>query len=98
MSTYGSAKKVRAELKRIEALQRKWNALSMAERISIAKISPDLSLFFRPRIGLQFFDVAPRLAHAPHQRQPQHFVVTKVAGQIVRRHRRNPAEFDGTRN
>ena len=35
------------ELKLIEALQREWNALSMAERLSIAKVSPDLRLFFR---------------------------------------------------
>ncbi len=39
--------KLRHELKLIEALQREWNALSVAERLSVAKVSPDLSLFFR---------------------------------------------------
>ena len=39
--------KLRHELKVIETLQREWNALSEAERISVAKVSPDLSLFFR---------------------------------------------------
>jgi hypothetical protein len=43
--------KQRAELKRIAILQREWNALSMAERASIAKESPDLSLFFRRHVG-----------------------------------------------
>jgi hypothetical protein len=39
--------RLRHELKVIETLQREWNALSVAERISVAKVSPDLSLFFR---------------------------------------------------
>lgn len=38
-----------AELRRIETLQRKWNALTFAERAKIAKASPDLTLFFQPR-------------------------------------------------
>ena len=38
-----------AELRRIEALQRKWNALTFAERAMIARVSPDLTLFFQPR-------------------------------------------------
>ncbi len=39
--------KIWHELKVIEARQREWNALSMAERVAVAKVSPDLSLFFR---------------------------------------------------
>jgi hypothetical protein len=42
-----AGQRLRHELKVIETLQREWNALSAAERISVAKISPDLSLFFR---------------------------------------------------
>ena len=43
---------VHAELRRIETLQKKWNALSFAQRAIIAKASPDLTLFFRPhRMG-----------------------------------------------
>jgi hypothetical protein len=38
--------KLRYELKVIEAHQRQWNAFSAAERLSIAKVSPDLILFF----------------------------------------------------
>jgi hypothetical protein len=38
---------LRHELKVIETLQREWNELSWAERTSVAKVSPDLSLFFR---------------------------------------------------
>ena len=45
---------VHAELRRIETLQRKWNALTFAERAMIAKASPDLTLFFQPRrLGAQ---------------------------------------------
>ena len=47
------------ELKRIETLQREWNALSFAERASVAKVSPDLSLFFRPRVGREDRDGEP---------------------------------------
>ena len=39
--------RLRHELKVIEIRQREWNALSHAERASVAKVSPDLSLFFR---------------------------------------------------
>ena len=39
--------KARDELNAIESRQREWNALSAAERASVAKASPDLSLFFR---------------------------------------------------
>jgi len=42
-----AGQRLRHELKVIETLQREWNALSAAERISVAKINPDLSLFFR---------------------------------------------------
>ena len=42
-----ASQRLRHELKVIETLQREWNALSAAERISVAKVSPDLSLFFR---------------------------------------------------
>jgi len=42
-----AGQRLRHELKVIEILQREWNALSAAERISVAKINPDLSLFFR---------------------------------------------------
>jgi hypothetical protein len=42
-----AGQRLRHELKVIETLQREWNALSAAERISVAKVSPDLSLFFR---------------------------------------------------
>jgi len=42
-----AGQRLRHELKVIETRQREWNALSAAERISVAKISPDLSLFFR---------------------------------------------------
>jgi hypothetical protein len=38
---------LRHELKVIETLQREWNELIWAERTSVAKVSPDLSLFFR---------------------------------------------------
>ncbi len=38
-----------AELRRIETLRRKWDALTFAERAIIAKASPDLTLFFQPR-------------------------------------------------
>ena len=41
------AELIRAELRRIEIMQRRWNALTVAERVAVAKISPDLSLFFR---------------------------------------------------
>ena len=45
---------VHTELRRIETLQRKWNALTFAERAMIAKASPDLTLFFQPcRLGAQ---------------------------------------------
>jgi hypothetical protein len=40
---------VRAELRRIEIMQKKWNALTLRERTLIARASPDLSLFFQPR-------------------------------------------------
>ena len=40
-------KKLHDELTRIEVLHRHWNKLSPAERASVAKISPDLSAFFR---------------------------------------------------
>jgi hypothetical protein len=40
---------IRAELRRIETLQRRWNALTLAERARIANASPDLTLFFQPR-------------------------------------------------
>ena len=42
-----AGQRLRHELKVIETLQREWNALSAAKRISVAKVSPDLSLFFR---------------------------------------------------
>ena len=41
--------RLRHELKVIEIRQREWNALSHAERASVAKVSPDLSLFFESR-------------------------------------------------
>jgi hypothetical protein len=45
---------VLAELRRIETLQRKWNALTYVERAMIAKATPDLTLFFQPRrLGAQ---------------------------------------------
>ena len=48
VSTSGMSKqKIHDELDRIEALHRHWNRLSMTERASIAKTSPDLSVFFR---------------------------------------------------
>ena len=40
-------KKIQDELTRIEVLHRHWYKLSLAERASIAKTSPDLSAFFR---------------------------------------------------
>ena len=46
-----SHQKLHAELKRIAALQKEWNAFSMPERARIAMASPDLSLFFRPSSG-----------------------------------------------
>jgi hypothetical protein len=43
---------VHAELRRIDTLQRKWNALTFADRAMIAEASPDLTLFFQPhRMG-----------------------------------------------
>ena len=43
---------IHAELRRIETLQKKWNALTFAQRAIIAKASPDLISFFRPhRMG-----------------------------------------------
>ena len=42
-----SEHQLRDELNRITALQRQWNALNLAERVSVAKSSPDLSAFFR---------------------------------------------------
>lgn len=45
-----SRQKLRAELKRIEALHCEWNALPVAERAWIARATPDLSLFFRRHI------------------------------------------------
>ena len=46
---------LRRELDRIALLQRRWNALSVAEKRSIAKGSPDLTAFFRraaePRVS-----------------------------------------------
>ena len=42
-----AGQRLRHELKVIETRQREWNALSAAERLSVAKVSPDLSLFFR---------------------------------------------------
>ena len=60
MRAYENAgQKFRDELKRIETLQREWNALSVAERASVAKVSPDLSLFFRPRVGREDRDGEP---------------------------------------
>ena len=46
-----SRQKLHAELKRIASLQSEWNALSMPARVKVAMAIPDLSLFFRPRIG-----------------------------------------------
>ena len=43
--------KLHDELNRIEVVHRHWNRLSMAERASIAKISPDLSAFFHREIN-----------------------------------------------
>jgi hypothetical protein len=40
---------VGAELRRIEIMQKKWNALTLCERALIARASPDLSSFFQPR-------------------------------------------------
>jgi hypothetical protein len=54
-----AAQRLRHELKVSETLQRAWNALSAVERISVAKISPDLSLFFRR--GLANADCGPGL-------------------------------------
>ena len=48
-----SRQKLRAELKRIKALHREWNALPVAERAWIARATPDLSLFFRRHIGAE---------------------------------------------
>ncbi len=45
-------RKLHDELTRIEVLHRHWNKLSLAERASIAKISPDLSVFFRREMEL----------------------------------------------
>lgn len=63
MSASGRADhKIRAELKRIEILQRKWSALDTAERAAVAKVSPDLSLFFRAHAGtkkLTTFSIMP---------------------------------------
>lgn len=42
-----SGQELRDELNRIKALQQEWNALSLADRVSLAKRSPDLSAFFR---------------------------------------------------
>jgi hypothetical protein len=42
------SEKVHAQLKKIETIQRRWNALSISERAAIAKHSPDLTSFFRP--------------------------------------------------
>jgi hypothetical protein len=42
-----SGQDLRDELNRIKALQQEWNALSLADRVSLAKRSPDLSAFFR---------------------------------------------------
>jgi hypothetical protein len=43
-----TTQELRDQLQRMQALQEGWNALSLAERAAIAKLSPDLSLFFRP--------------------------------------------------
>jgi hypothetical protein len=40
---------VREQLQGIKTLQAQWNALTLSQRIAIAKLSPDLSLFFRPK-------------------------------------------------
>ena len=42
-----AGRKLHHELKVIETLQREWNALSVAERSLVAKVSPHPSLFFR---------------------------------------------------
>jgi hypothetical protein len=40
---------LRDQLQKIRTLQAQWNALTQSQRIAIAKLSPDLSLFFRPK-------------------------------------------------
>jgi hypothetical protein len=52
--------KLRHELEVIERLQREWNALSAAERMWIATLSPDLSLFFRRGLARQDRNHVPR--------------------------------------
>ena len=51
MQASRSHEKLRAELYRIDALRCQWNSFSVAERVLIARASPDLSLFFRRHIG-----------------------------------------------
>lgn len=42
------------QLQRIKTLQAQWNALTLSQRIAIAKLSPDLSLFFRSKSRYDF--------------------------------------------
>jgi len=51
--------KLRHDLEAIKRLQREWNALSAAERMRIATVSPDLSLFFRRGLA------SPERNHVP---------------------------------
>jgi len=56
------SQKLRHDLEVIKKLQREWNALTAAERMQMATVSPDLSLFFRR--GLARVD-RNRVPHGP---------------------------------
>jgi Domain of unknown function (DUF5011) len=47
-TTVTAREELQKELKRIKALQRRWEELDLAQRLSIARQSPDLTTFFRP--------------------------------------------------
>jgi hypothetical protein len=47
-ATATAHEELQKELKRIKALQRRWNELDLAQRRSIARQSPDLTAFFHP--------------------------------------------------
>jgi hypothetical protein len=49
LPTDDAFQELRDQLQKMQTVQERWNALSLAERAAIAKLSPDLSSFFRPK-------------------------------------------------